>query len=208
MREVRAGPPPERRDPALAPPVLIRATGLQIFLGKVRPLTSPGRGPSTDSDHCSRLEHARSDCRRPWPPRGPSGRPRCPSPSPDTAAAFHVGGGSPRLRARTCHAAATGPGCSTWRMRHGQRSGTYLARRESERPPDTTFPQVRGPFVMVAGEGFEPSKLSRRIYSPLPLAARTTCLGAHGRIARTPTATKTRFISHGRRLLRHRQQDR
>ena len=25
----------------------------QIFLGKVRPLTSPGRGPSTGSDHCS-----------------------------------------------------------------------------------------------------------------------------------------------------------
>jgi hypothetical protein len=34
-------------------PVLIRATGLQIFLGKVRPFTSPGRGPSTGSDHCS-----------------------------------------------------------------------------------------------------------------------------------------------------------
>jgi len=28
---------------------------------------------------------------------------------------------------------------------------------------------------LVAGEGFEPSKLSRRIYSPLPLAARATC---------------------------------
>ena len=28
---------------------------------------------------------------------------------------------------------------------------------------------------MVAGEGFEPSKLSRRIYSPLPLATRATC---------------------------------
>ena len=34
----------------------------------------------------------------------------------------------------------------------------------------------RGPLV--AGEGFEPSKLSRRIYSPLPLAARATCRGA------------------------------
>ena len=31
----------------------------------------------------------------------------------------------------------------------------------------TTFPQVRGPLVhVVAGEGFEPSKLSRWIYSP------------------------------------------
>jgi hypothetical protein len=29
---------------------------------------------------------------------------------------------------------------------------------------------------VVAGEGFEPSKLSRWIYSPLPLAARATCL--------------------------------
>ena len=35
-------------------PVLIRATGLQIILEKVRPFTSPGRGPSTGSDHCSR----------------------------------------------------------------------------------------------------------------------------------------------------------
>src|SRR3984893_7847639 len=29
--------------------------GLSIFLGKVRPFTSPRRGPSTGSDHCSRL---------------------------------------------------------------------------------------------------------------------------------------------------------
>jgi hypothetical protein len=28
--------------------------GLSIFLGKVRPFTSPRRGPSTGSDHCSR----------------------------------------------------------------------------------------------------------------------------------------------------------
>ena len=27
--------------------------GLQIILGKVRPYTSPRRGPSTGSDHCS-----------------------------------------------------------------------------------------------------------------------------------------------------------
>src|SRR2546426_9022893 len=27
--------------------------GLSIFLGKVRPFTSPRRGPSTGSDHCS-----------------------------------------------------------------------------------------------------------------------------------------------------------
>jgi hypothetical protein len=36
----------------------------QIILGKVRPFTSPGRGPSTGSDHCSTLEvirHARLD---------------------------------------------------------------------------------------------------------------------------------------------------
>ena len=30
--------------------------GLSIFLGKVRPFTSPRRGPSTGSDHCSRLK--------------------------------------------------------------------------------------------------------------------------------------------------------
>src|SRR5215217_1433446 len=35
-------------------PVLIRAAnGFQIILGKVRPITSPGREPSTSSDHCS-----------------------------------------------------------------------------------------------------------------------------------------------------------
>src|SRR5687767_4986813 len=44
----------------------------------------------------------------------------------------------------------------------------------------SAFPQVRGPLRnTVAGEGFEPSKLSRRIYSPLPLAARATCLSFH-----------------------------
>jgi len=30
---------------------------LQIILGKVRSFTSPGRGPSTGSDHCSRRIH-------------------------------------------------------------------------------------------------------------------------------------------------------
>ena len=35
--------------PALDPPLL----DFQIILGKVRPFTSPGRGPSTSSDHCS-----------------------------------------------------------------------------------------------------------------------------------------------------------
>src|SRR5215213_384649 len=36
-------------------PVLIRAAnGFQIILGKVRPNTSPGREPSTSSDHCSK----------------------------------------------------------------------------------------------------------------------------------------------------------
>src|SRR5215218_6547854 len=43
-------------------PVLIRAAnGFQIILGKVRPNTSPGREPSTSSDHCSpQPEHAPS----------------------------------------------------------------------------------------------------------------------------------------------------
>src|SRR6478735_7091967 len=61
-------------------------------------------------------------------------------------------------------------------LRRAQRSGTYLARGAKQRPPDLAFPQVRGPLALVAGEGFEPSKLSRWIYSPLPLAARATCL--------------------------------
>ena len=34
-------------------PVLIENQRLQIILGKVRPFTSPSRGPSTGSDHCS-----------------------------------------------------------------------------------------------------------------------------------------------------------
>src|SRR5215217_928805 len=39
-------------------PVLIRAAnGFQIILGKVRPNTSPGREPSTSSDHCSTGDH-------------------------------------------------------------------------------------------------------------------------------------------------------
>src|SRR5215203_2984950 len=39
-------------------PVLIRAAnGFQIILGKVRPITSPGREPSTSSDHCSHIAH-------------------------------------------------------------------------------------------------------------------------------------------------------
>jgi hypothetical protein len=40
----------------------------------------------------------------------------------------------------------------------------------------------------VAGEGFEPSKLSRRIYSPLPLAARATRLAM---APRSPAARTT-----------------
>jgi hypothetical protein len=36
-----------------------------------------------------------------------------------------------------------------------------------EKGPPTTFPQVKGHLThSVAGEGFEPSKLSRWIYSP------------------------------------------
>src|SRR5215203_6191524 len=42
-------------EPARQRRLLIRTTGLQIILGKVRPITSPGRGPSTGSDHCSLL---------------------------------------------------------------------------------------------------------------------------------------------------------
>src|SRR3954470_14231486 len=48
-----------------------------------------------------------------------------------------------------------------------------------------------GPFVhRVAGEGFEPSKLSRRIYSPLPLAARATCRAARTRVESDATRRK------------------
>lgn len=48
-----------------------------------------------------------------------------------------------------------------------------------EEGPSLRSRLVRGlVLLVVAGEGFEPSKLSRRIYSPLPLAARATRLGA------------------------------
>ena len=39
-------------EPARQRRLLIRATGLQIILEKVRPFTSPGRGPSTDLRSC------------------------------------------------------------------------------------------------------------------------------------------------------------
>ena len=56
--------------------------------------------------------------------------------------------------------------------------------RTGKRSPKPAFSLVRGSSEhVVAGEGFEPSKLSRWIYSPLPLAARATCLGAGGTIA-------------------------
>jgi hypothetical protein len=38
-------------------PVPDQNVNFQIILGKVRPLTSPRRGPSTGSDHCSRADH-------------------------------------------------------------------------------------------------------------------------------------------------------
>src|ERR1700753_557252 len=43
--------------------------------------------------------------------------------------------------------------------------------------------------VVVAGTGFEPVKLTRRIYSPLPLAARATCrlAGYNERVDRAQT---------------------
>ena len=64
--------------------------------------------------------------------------------------------------------------------------------RYTRRPP-TGVSAGQGPFEhVVAGEGFEPSKLSRWIYSPLPLAARATCLGADGRIATQPRGPSNR----------------
>lgn len=69
-----------------------------------------------------------------------------------------------------------------------------------------------GASFVVASEGFEPSKLSRRIYSPLPLAARATRQFRREAGARiqTPASTCTpcvvgyahnALIAHGRALL-------
>src|SRR5450756_858187 len=101
------------------------------------------------------------------------------------------------------------------------------------RRPPSGVSAGQGPSEhVVAGEGFEPSKLSRWIYSPLPLAARATCLGADGRIATGPRGSSnrggphqdkphhiprlvegpstrhTRRSRHGRRIIRRREQGR
>src|SRR5271166_4849302 len=65
--------------------------------------------------------------------------------------------------------------------------------------------------LLVAGTGFEPVKLARRIYSPLPLAARATCrlAGYNERVDRSQTAsTDRKGRSHGGLIIRHRQQGR
>src|ERR1700753_27570 len=65
--------------------------------------------------------------------------------------------------------------------------------------------------VVVAGTGFEPVKLTRRIYSPLPLAARATCrlAGYNERVDRAQTASTHRKVrSNGGLIVRHRQQGR
>ena len=52
--------------------------------------------------------------------------------------------------------------------------GLHISGSMNKQAPDQTSPG-QGLFCLhVAGEGFEPSKLTRRIYSPLPLAARAT----------------------------------
>ena len=48
---------------------------------------------------------------------------------------------------------------------------------EKHRRPETPV-KIGNSGLSVASEGFEPSKLARRIYSPLPLAARATRLFA------------------------------
>ena len=103
-------------------------------------------------------------------------------------------------RTRTSHRIPCGlrPHPTALRVCAGHRSATEDAddllirnslgtpTRYSRRAP-TGVSAGQGPFQhVVAGEGFEPSKLSRWIYSPLPLAARATCLGADGRIATEP----------------------
>jgi cyclic-di-GMP-binding protein len=52
---------------------------------------------------------------------------------------------------------------------------------------------------LVAGTGFEPVKLSRRIYSPLPLAARATCrqTGYNERVDRAQTAITPAITREG-----------
>src|SRR3546814_14329626 len=50
----------------------------------------------------------------------------------------------------------------------------------------------------VADEGFEPSKLSRRIYSPLPLAARAICLSTTPALA--GRQQDERIAQHAHRL--------
>lgn len=53
----------------------------------------------------------------------------------------------------------------SYKLRTCRTTGTHGERERGTAPVKT----------LVAGTGFEPVKLSRRIYSPLPLAARATC---------------------------------
>ena len=65
--------------------------------------------------------------------------------------------------------------------------------------PET--PKARNPVdngttgLSVASEGFEPSKLARRIYSPLPLAARATRLISSGKESRPTNSQDTDTLS-------------
>src|SRR6187455_1220845 len=72
-------------------------------------------------------------------------------------------------------------------------TGSGRTQPDTTGEPLTSVSAGQGLFAhLVAGEGFEPSKLSRRIYSPLPLAARATCRGADGRIATEPPRESNR----------------
>jgi hypothetical protein len=56
----------------------------------------------------------------------------------------------------------------------------------------------RPPGLVVAGTGFEPVKLSRRFYRPLPLAARATCLAAVLQLTNVVDHGSVRYASVGR----------
>ena len=111
-------------------------------------------------------------------------------------------------------------------------AGRSLDGPERRSPGNDDGPPSRGRrAVVVAGPGFEPGKLSRRIYSPLPLAARATRRGCRPAAAsetlqagvradghpgsgrttgatRTPPSIPSEEETRGQPVVRRREQDR
>ena len=100
------------------------------------------------------------------------------------AGAFGSGQGHPAAQAKTRFRRRHSV-CSTCAHNQSSTAGRSRTRSDKRQRPLISISAGQGPHLhLVAGEGFEPSKLSRRIYSPLPLAARATRQGTHRVVTR------------------------